>query len=79
MPSNKRSKVDCEKRLFNNEWYVIQHNKNGTCLICQNTIAVMKEQWWPYKRGGMCKKNKEINFQVFCSYNRVIYKKGYHF
>ena len=44
--SGKR-KVDCEKRLFINEWcnkyFAIQHNKNVICPIFQNTITVMKE------------------------------------
>ena len=47
MSSSERRKIDCEKRLLSNEWckkyFVIQHNKNVICLICQNTTAVMKK------------------------------------
>uniref|UniRef100_H2Z350 SPIN-DOC-like zinc-finger domain-containing protein n=1 Tax=Ciona savignyi TaxID=51511 RepID=H2Z350_CIOSA len=44
---SKKRKVDYEGRNFNNEWcikyFIVQHNKDVVCLICQSTIAVMKE------------------------------------
>uniref|UniRef100_H2YP50 SPIN-DOC-like zinc-finger domain-containing protein n=1 Tax=Ciona savignyi TaxID=51511 RepID=H2YP50_CIOSA len=44
---SKKRKVDYEGRKFNNEWcikyFIVQHNKDVVCLICQSTIAVMKE------------------------------------
>ena len=47
MSSSKRRKFDCKRRRFSNEWckkcFVIQHTENVIYLICQNTIAVMKE------------------------------------
>ena len=60
MLSSKRSNFDCEIKLFSNEWFkkyfAIQHNENVICLIYQNTIAVVKEQWWAYKSGAGARK-----------------------
>ena len=43
----KKRKVDDEGRIFNNDWsnryFVVQHNHGVVCVICQTTIAVMKE------------------------------------
>ena len=43
----KKRKIDDEGRLFNKEWsdkyFVVQHNHGAVCVICQTTIAVMKE------------------------------------
>ena len=47
MSTSKKRKVDYEKRKVNNEWcvkyFIVQHNQDVVCLICQSTIAVMKE------------------------------------
>ena len=47
MPADKRRKLDDEGRAFNNEWctkyFVVQYDQGVVCLLCQNTIAVMKE------------------------------------
>lgn len=47
MSAAKKRKIDDEGRVFNSEWctkyLVVPHNKGVICLICQTTIAVMKE------------------------------------
>lgn len=47
MLQNKKRKVDAEGRVFKNNWttdfFVIEHNSNILCLICQEKIAVCKE------------------------------------
>ena len=47
MSTSKKRKVDYERRKFNNKWcvkyFIVQHNQDVVCLICQSTIAVMKE------------------------------------
>ena len=47
MSTSKKRKIDHERRKFNNEWcvkyFIVQHNHDVVCLICQSTIAVMKE------------------------------------
>ena len=47
MSTGKKRKVDYERRKFNNEWcvkyFIVQHNQDVVCLICQSTIAVMTE------------------------------------
>ena len=47
MSSAKKQKIDCERRVFNSEWcteyFVIPDNQGVICLVCQNTIAVIKE------------------------------------
>ena len=63
MPSSKRSTVDCEKKNCSamsgaKSTLLFNIMKNVICLIFQNTIAVVKEQWLLYKRGALCKKNK---------------------
>ena len=36
-----------KRRKFNNEWcvkyFIVQHNQDVVCLICQSAIAVMQE------------------------------------
>ena len=43
----KKRKIDDEERVFNSEWctkyLVAPHNQGVVCLVCQVTIAVMKE------------------------------------
>ena len=47
MYATKKTKIDAERRVFNkdrsNKYFVVQHNQGSVCVICQNTIAVMKE------------------------------------
>ena len=47
MSATKKRKIDDERRIFNKDWsskyFVIQHNQGTVCVICQTTIAVMKE------------------------------------
>ena len=47
MSTAKKRKIDCEGRVFNSEWctkyFVIPHNQGVICLVCQNTVAVIKE------------------------------------
>ena len=47
MSSSQRRKFNCERKRFSNELcknsFVIQHIENVIRLICQNTIAVLKE------------------------------------
>ena len=47
MSSSKKRKVDHDGQKFNNEWcikyFIVQHNQDAVYLICQSTIAVMKE------------------------------------
>ena len=47
MSAIKKRKIDDEGRIFNKDWsskyFVIQHNQGTVCVICQTTIAVMKE------------------------------------
>jgi len=47
MSAAKNRKIDDEGRIFNNDWsnkyFVIQHNEGAVCVICQTTIAVIKE------------------------------------
>ena len=47
MSAAKKRKIDDEGRVFNSEWYikylVAPHNLGVVCLVCQVTIAVMKE------------------------------------
>ncbi|CAM1308827.1 Uncharacterised protein r2_g1895 [Pycnogonum litorale] len=47
MSAAKKRKIDDEGRIFNNDWsnkyFVVQHNQCAVCVICQTTIAVMKE------------------------------------
>ena len=47
MSAAKKQKIDVEVRVFNSEWcskyLVVQHNQGVVCLVCQNTIALMKE------------------------------------
>ena len=47
MSATKKRKIDDEGRIFNKDWsskyFVIQHNQGTVCVICQTTIAVMKE------------------------------------
>ena len=46
MSAAKNRKIDDEGRVFNSEWCskhpVVQHNQGVVCLVCQNTIAVIK-------------------------------------
>ena len=47
MSAAKQRKTDDEGKVFKSEWcskyLVIPHNQVVVCLVCQNTIAVMKE------------------------------------
>ena len=47
MSPSKKRKINHERRKFSNEWcvkyFIVQHNQDVVCLICQSTIAVMKE------------------------------------
>jgi len=47
MSETKKRKIDDERRIFNTDWshkyFVVQHNQGAVCLICQTTVAVMKE------------------------------------
>uniref|UniRef100_A0A0L8G6W5 SPIN-DOC-like zinc-finger domain-containing protein n=1 Tax=Octopus bimaculoides TaxID=37653 RepID=A0A0L8G6W5_OCTBM len=47
MSAAKEWKIDDEGRIFNNKWsnkhLVVQLNKGVVCVICQTTIAIMKE------------------------------------
>lgn len=47
MSFSKKRKVDGECRVFNDRWnsdyFVIEHNNAAMCLICNETIAVLKE------------------------------------
>ena len=47
MSAVKKRKIYDEVRFFNSEWcskyLVVQHNQGVVCLVCQNTIALMKE------------------------------------
>ena len=47
MYSVMKRKIDDEGRVLNSEWcskYIVDpHNHGVVCLICQNTISVMKE------------------------------------
>ena len=46
MSLSKRRKVDVEEDCSTNsckEYFVIKHNENVVCLICQNAIAVIKD------------------------------------
>ena len=47
MSANKKRKMYDEGRVYNNEWcskyLVVTHNQGVVCLVCQNTIAVIKE------------------------------------
>ena len=47
MSAAKKQIIDDEGRISNNEWcsryLVVQHKQGVVCLVCQNTIAVMKE------------------------------------
>ena len=47
MSAAKKGKIDDEGRVFNNEWctkFIVAPHKQGVfCLVCQITIAVMKE------------------------------------
>ena len=43
----KKCKIDDEGRALHSEWcpkyLVVPHNQGVVCLVCQNTIALMKE------------------------------------
>jgi len=47
MSATKKRKIDDEGRVFNSElcakYFVVPHNQGVVCLICQSTIAVIKE------------------------------------
>ena len=47
MLAAKKRKIDDEGRVFNSEWctkyFVVPHNQGVVCLVCQSTIAVIKE------------------------------------
>ena len=46
MSAAKNRKIDNDGRYFNSEWcskYLVPHNEGVVSLVCQNTIAVMKE------------------------------------
>ncbi|XP_046863687.1 EPM2A-interacting protein 1-like [Xenia sp. Carnegie-2017] len=47
MSASKKRKIDDEKRIFNKDWsnkyFVVQNNQGAVCVICQTTIAIMKE------------------------------------
>ena len=47
MEASKKRKVADEGRVFNEEWlknyFMIEHNGKPLCLVCKQTIAVMKE------------------------------------
>jgi len=45
--ATKKRKICDEHRFFNNSWvdlyFFVKHNGKPLCLICQKTVAVMKE------------------------------------
>ena len=47
MSAAKKQKIDDKGRVFNSEWctkyFVVPHNQGAVCLVCQSTIAVIKE------------------------------------
>ena len=47
MSATKKRKIDDEGRVFNSQWctkfIVVPYNQGVFCLVCQITIAVMKE------------------------------------
>ena len=47
MEASKKRKVADEGRVFNEEWlknyFMIEHNGKPLCLVCKQTIAVMKD------------------------------------
>ena len=47
MSANRKRKIYDKGRVFNSEWcpkyLVVPHNQGVVCLVCQNTIEVMKE------------------------------------
>ena len=47
MSAAKKKKIDDEGRVLSSEWcskyLVVPHNHGVVCLVCQNTITVMKE------------------------------------
>lgn len=59
--ASKRRKVDAENRQFNAEWtvkyWVIEVAKKIICLVCRDTISVMKE--YNVKRHYMTKHEEQ--------------------
>ena len=47
MSAAKKRNSDDEGKVFNSEWFtkffVVPHNQDAVCLVCQSTIAVIKE------------------------------------
>ena len=47
MSSTKTRNIYDERRMFNKDWsnkyFIVQHNQGAVCVICQTTIAVLKE------------------------------------
>ena len=47
MSAAKKRKIDDEGSVFNSEWctkyFAVPHNQGAVCLVCQSTIAVIKE------------------------------------
>lgn len=47
MATSKKRKIDLECRIFNQQWtydyFMIENNNKALCLICNETVAVLKE------------------------------------